>query len=251
MTFGLRVRRRRHVATWNTRALQSHEAPAAKQEASVMTDAQIKHMVDRFLMWRLPKPWNPDNGVSYERPNYAHPPADHDWPVGTNLFDADQTTAMVRYMIDGLPAAPAATQSAGIDWTPELEAARLALCEFWIAIADDPHEGGIRYPELGRKAIETEQALTILGEIARHSAGADWLTIDSAPKDGTRILIRFEHDNYKYASPEDRDRWEEVCIAHWVDHSGGGWTWHGICGIPTHWMPLPLPAPPAQKQEGE
>ena len=73
-----------------------------------MTEAQIQHMVDRFLGWRLPKPWNPDNGISYARPNYAHPPADHDWPVGTNLFDATQADAMVRYMIESLPLAPAA-----------------------------------------------------------------------------------------------------------------------------------------------
>lgn len=68
-----------------------------------MNDAQIKHMVDRFLGWKLPKPWSPDNGISYQRPNYAHPPADHDWPTGTNLFGADQTDAMVRYMLDGMP----------------------------------------------------------------------------------------------------------------------------------------------------
>ena len=68
-----------------------------------MTDEQIKHMVDRFLAWRLPKPWNPDNGISYARPNNAHVLADHDWPIGTNLFDADQTDAMVRYMVEGMP----------------------------------------------------------------------------------------------------------------------------------------------------
>lgn len=68
-----------------------------------MDDAQIKHMVDRFLGWRLPKPWRPDNGISYQRPNYAHEPADHDWPTGTNLFDADQATEMVRYMVEGMP----------------------------------------------------------------------------------------------------------------------------------------------------
>lgn len=68
-----------------------------------MTEDQIKHMVNRFLMWRLPKPWNPDNGISYKRPNYAHAPAEHDWPVGTNLFDANQAEAMVRHLIEGLP----------------------------------------------------------------------------------------------------------------------------------------------------
>lgn len=68
-----------------------------------MTDDQIKHMVDRFLGWRLPKPWHPDNGISYQRPNYAHEPAKHDWPTGTNLFDADQAKAMIRYLVEGLP----------------------------------------------------------------------------------------------------------------------------------------------------
>lgn len=81
-----------------------------------MTDDQIKHMVDRFLGWRLPKPWNPDNGVSYQRPNYAHQPADHDWPSGTNLFDAGQAEAMVRYMVEEMPPAEYAT---GITTSPD------------------------------------------------------------------------------------------------------------------------------------
>jgi|HubBroStandDraft_5_1064220.scaffolds.fasta_scaffold444005_3 hypothetical protein len=65
-------------------------------------DAEIKQMVNRFLAWRLPQPWNPDNGISYQRPNYAHQPSDSDWPTGTNLFDATQAEAMVRHML-GLP----------------------------------------------------------------------------------------------------------------------------------------------------
>ncbi|MDE2097060.1 MAG: hypothetical protein KGL39_07425 [Patescibacteria group bacterium] len=68
-----------------------------------MTEEQINHMVDRFLAWRLPQPWHPDNGISYQRPNYAHAPADHDWPTGANLFDADQATEMVRYLAQGIP----------------------------------------------------------------------------------------------------------------------------------------------------
>ena len=69
-----------------------------------MNVEQIKYMVNRFLGWRLPKPWQPDGGISYQRPNYAHAPAEHDWPTGTNLFDADQAEAMVRYMTEALPA---------------------------------------------------------------------------------------------------------------------------------------------------
>lgn len=64
-----------------------------------VTEEQLDAMVNRFLAWRLPKPWNPDNGISYARPNYAHEPADHDWPTGTNLFDAHQARQMVLYML--------------------------------------------------------------------------------------------------------------------------------------------------------
>ncbi len=68
-----------------------------------MSEEQIKHMVDRFLGWRLPAYFSPDGGISYQRPNYAHAPAEHDRPTGTNLFDAQQATEMVRYMLQGLP----------------------------------------------------------------------------------------------------------------------------------------------------
>lgn len=69
-----------------------------------MTEDQIKHMVSRFLSWKLPEHFNPDGGISFERDyNQNTPyPAKHE-PVGTNLFDATQATAMVRYMLDGLP----------------------------------------------------------------------------------------------------------------------------------------------------
>jgi len=67
-------------------------------EKETMTEEQIKHMRDRFLGWRLPKPWNPDAGISYTP---THPAVDP--PYGTNLFDAGQAEAMVRYMVEGLP----------------------------------------------------------------------------------------------------------------------------------------------------
>lgn len=71
-----------------------------------MNDAQIKHMVDRFLQWRLPENFSPDAGISFKpmfNEHTAHP-AKHE-PVGTNLFDATQATAMVRFMIEGMPPA--------------------------------------------------------------------------------------------------------------------------------------------------
>lgn len=66
-----------------------------------MTDEQIKHMVNRFLGWKLPANFSPDGGISVKRPNYAPNVA---WePSGTNLLNADQADAMVRHLLDGLP----------------------------------------------------------------------------------------------------------------------------------------------------
>lgn len=70
-----------------------------------MTDDQIKHMVQRFLQWRLPENFNPDCGISYTVPNSEPYQSGQLGPVGTNLFCVDQAEAMVRHMIEGMPQA--------------------------------------------------------------------------------------------------------------------------------------------------
>ena len=76
----------------------------------VQTEDQIKHMVDRFLSWRLPENFAPDGGIIFKAAFNEHTahPMKHE-PTGTNLFDATQADAMVRHMIEGIPsgAAPA------------------------------------------------------------------------------------------------------------------------------------------------
>jgi len=79
----------------------AHGRPGMDISETGMTEDQVKHMVNRFLGWKLPPNFNPDGGISYTRPNYA--PEVDATPTGTNLFDAMQADAMVRYMIDGLP----------------------------------------------------------------------------------------------------------------------------------------------------
>jgi hypothetical protein len=71
-----------------------------------MNDDQIKHMVNRFLQWQLPKNFAPDAGISYTPPNYTGAARDNHRITGTNLFDATQADAMVRFMVDGM-ASPA------------------------------------------------------------------------------------------------------------------------------------------------
>lgn len=68
-----------------------------------MTDKQIKHMAERFLMWKLPEDFHPDAGISFKPTFNDHmdPPMRHN-PIGTNLFNYSQAEAMVRHMVEGL-----------------------------------------------------------------------------------------------------------------------------------------------------
>jgi hypothetical protein len=73
------------------------ELPLGKLTLS-LTDYQVDYMVSRFLNWVLPSTFKPDGGIEYKRPD--HP---HHGPLGTNVFDSVQATAMVRHMIQSLP----------------------------------------------------------------------------------------------------------------------------------------------------
>lgn len=69
-----------------------------------MNEVQIKHMAEQFLRWKLPEPWHPDGGISFEP--IGNMGTEYEFkrdPTGTNLFDYTQAVAMVRHMLDGLP----------------------------------------------------------------------------------------------------------------------------------------------------
>jgi hypothetical protein len=68
------------------------------------SEKKIKHMVDRFLRWKLPANFNPDGGITFKREYNDSPvamdllglnqPMKHE-PTGTNLLDATQSDAKV------------------------------------------------------------------------------------------------------------------------------------------------------------
>lgn len=74
----------------------------------MLTDAQIRYVVNRFLAWKLPDDFHPDGGITFKREHSEHAPwgpGRHE-PVGTNLLSATQAEAMVRYMIAGMAEEP-------------------------------------------------------------------------------------------------------------------------------------------------
>ena len=77
------------------RAIITAEIAAAEPS----DEALVKRMANRFLMWKLPQPWHPDAGVKFVSPYADEPMRSRHWPVGTNLLDATQAEAMVRYML--------------------------------------------------------------------------------------------------------------------------------------------------------
>lgn len=151
------------------------------QPSAALTDAQVKHMVNRFLGWRLPDPFRPDNGITFtptqhQRGEYAHA----HWPSGTNLFDATQADAMVRHMVEGLPVSSA---DGWLSWPPpeiigqEVLAYRDDAGVLLVVFANS-REDGDRYPDYtGEPAWFTAQGDDLTGQHPSH-----WRPIPPSPQ---------------------------------------------------------------------
>ena len=81
------------------------ELEAERPAVVVPSEDQIKHMTNRFLGWKLPEDFRPDDGISFEpefnkewNASQGKPPQRRT-PTGTNLFSYTQAEAMVRYML--------------------------------------------------------------------------------------------------------------------------------------------------------
>jgi len=133
--------------------------------AAYRDEKQVKHMVDRFLGWRLPENFNPDGGISFEP--LGNRGTEHEYkrqPVGTNVLDATQAEVMVRYMIDGMPSAVdarAALAAHDAEVRKEATSRVRVLLDNWIQLRDV--KGDVtRLYAIG----ELENALNDLGQQA-------------------------------------------------------------------------------------
>jgi len=64
------------------------------KEAVERYNEYMNAMVDRFLGWKLPKDFYPDAGIKFTPPVEGSP--EHFWPIGTNLFTAEQARQMFK-----------------------------------------------------------------------------------------------------------------------------------------------------------
>lgn len=84
-----------------------HPSPVANTSETQMNEREqfvehmLKTMVDRFLAWPLPKDFAPDCGISFDGRKDDEWNKNKTWPVGTNLFTAEQALAMFKYALRG------------------------------------------------------------------------------------------------------------------------------------------------------
>lgn len=79
------------------------------------------------------------------------------------------------------------------------------------------------------RATSAEKALEGLPEVV-------W------PKVPSQIVEIFVvHASYQYAAPADRSEWCGWYPAHWSEHNGGGWVWHGMIGQVLWVRPASMP----------
>jgi hypothetical protein len=106
---------------------------------------------------------------------------------------------------------------------------------------------GFQFMFVLHSGLEVGRAIDHLCASAEKFSAAmrEWQPIETAPKDGTRLLLWCVHHNAQYADdPVEFSRWAGAVIGSWTNHNGGGWTWSGHAGTPIHWMPLPEPPKP-------
>ena len=81
---------------------EDHGAQA--QPAPSVPDDVIEQAVNRFLSWKLPKDFKPDGGMVFIPTKGRGYDSPH-WPIGTNLFNAQQAREMLRYVLAAAPEA--------------------------------------------------------------------------------------------------------------------------------------------------
>ncbi|MFC3206823.1 hypothetical protein [Aquamicrobium soli] len=217
-------------------------ASAPPANPAQVTDAQIEHMVQRFLSWRLPESFGPDAGIHFERVSNAGTPYEYKHePVGTNLFDYTEAKAMVQHMLEGLPAIGAGGQAVAVkalewepgvvDWAKPLPGMKYVACSTtpagaWAWWLDDaPETRAVFQSEVEAKAAaQADYERRILSQIVSqpHSADERVVATHRHKNRGTEYVLLGigkiqSEDWFEVGTPVDRVDMREVAIYRSVD----------------------------------
>lgn len=134
-----------------------------------------------------------------------------------------------------------------IEWPSQDHRTGQLYCPFCNRITEEPQDPTTHTRGCHRVAINAalEAFAYLLAAPAALEAKAEWQPIETAPKDGTTILIARNLDPFGWI--RGYATWQNL------SRLGGGWISHGFgvfgeLGLaePTHWQPLP---PPPSREE--
>jgi hypothetical protein len=195
-------------------------ADATTEDMKALAAAQpdsrsaLDMMVDRFLCWPLPRDFGPDCGISFDGRKDDEWNKNKTWPVGTNLFTAEQARAMLQHVLSapaplgvfppevlrllGLAVKAITAEQAGtvvnhygtqVRITSDRERNVMDVADFWIAL----EERGLDTNDLVAAATpKPRPALCVNDDGCRHAdeCGAEARCLDYKP-------AVHSHDGYK------------------------------------------------------
>lgn len=129
------------------------------------------------------------------------------------------------------------------DWFASLPEGRQAVLrdDKWL-LADSAYQAGQVEAQAEIDALKAQRDALL--------AAQQWLPIESAPKDGTRILLFFPNDVGVISGEWNFERFYEKPRPHFTHDQEQRWgVRHMRANQPTHWQPLP--PPPAIAKTGE
>lgn len=109
-------------------------------------------------------------------------------------------------------------------------------------------------PKIMRKVFmdSDREVARLRAELARERERGGWQPIETAPKDGTEVLVILREDLPEHC---EHLNGRALVMRHWGVHEDGfdpGWSFPGFGGIPDRWAAgwMPLPAAPERQEVG-